>query len=94
MDTLSILIIVIVVILIIVLLMGHVYTKTSSFIKRTLMNPNNRIDLANPASVYCAMTGNTTFIRNTPNGQVGYCVFPDGFECEEWAYYRGQCKQS
>ncbi|MBN1138650.1 MAG: DUF333 domain-containing protein, partial [Anaerolineae bacterium] len=21
----------------------------------------------------------------------GYCVFPDGTECEEWAFQRGEC---
>jgi hypothetical protein len=24
-------------------------------------------------------------------GQAGYCVFPDGSECEEWAFFRGEC---
>jgi inhibitor of cysteine peptidase len=24
-------------------------------------------------------------------GQTGYCLFPDGTECEEWAYHRNEC---
>ena len=24
-------------------------------------------------------------------GQAGYCVFPNGRECEEWAFFRGEC---
>jgi putative hemolysin len=24
-------------------------------------------------------------------GEVGYCIFTDGTECEEWAFYRGEC---
>ncbi|MCS6845580.1 MAG: DUF333 domain-containing protein [Caldilineales bacterium] len=47
--------------------------------------------LANPASVYCQEQGGRVEIRTTEAGQVGYCVFPDGSECEEWAFYRGEC---
>jgi hypothetical protein len=47
--------------------------------------------VANPASVYCEEQNNTLEIRDTPEGQVGYCVFEDGAECEEWSYYRGEC---
>lgn len=48
--------------------------------------------LANPASVYCEENGGKVDIRDEADGQVGYCVFPDGSECEEWAYYRGECQ--
>lgn len=48
-------------------------------------------ELANPASVFCEENGGTLEIRDEAEGQVGYCVFPDGSECEEWAYYRGEC---
>ncbi len=48
--------------------------------------------IANPASTFCTEKGNTLEIRTQADGgQVGYCVFPDGTECEEWAYYRGEC---
>ncbi len=47
--------------------------------------------IANPASHYCVNQGGKLEIRNESGGQVGYCVFPDGSECEEWAYFRGQC---
>lgn len=47
--------------------------------------------LANPASVFCADNGGALEIRNEANGQVGYCIFADGSECEEWAYMRGEC---
>lgn len=49
------------------------------------------VGLANPASVYCIEQGGTVEIRNEFNGQVGYCVFEDGSECEEWAYFRLEC---
>lgn len=32
-------------------------------------------------------------IRTAEDGsQIGFCIFPDYSECEEWAYYRGDCK--
>ncbi|RLC75833.1 MAG: hypothetical protein DRI81_11275 [Chloroflexi bacterium] len=49
--------------------------------------------LANPASVYCKEQGYTLEMRTgADDGQYGVCVFPDGSECEEWAFYRGECK--
>jgi putative hemolysin len=50
-------------------------------------------DLANPASVYCVQQGAKLDLRTSPGGGVlGICAFADGSECEEWAYFRGQCK--
>lgn len=49
--------------------------------------------IANPASVYCEEEGGRLEIRtDADRGQVGYCLFEDGSECEEWAYYRGECQ--
>ena len=49
-------------------------------------------DTPNPASVYCEENGGTLEIReDETDGQVGYCQFPDGSECEEWSFYRGDC---
>ena len=48
--------------------------------------------LANPASVYCEEQGGTVEIREGGDGQYGVCVFPDGSECEEWAFFRGECQ--
>jgi hypothetical protein len=47
--------------------------------------------LPNPASTYCEEQGGTLEIRDEAGGQVGYCVFDDGSECEEWAFMRGEC---
>ena len=45
--------------------------------------------LPNPASVFCEEQGGTVDIRTADDGsQVGYCVFADGTEVEEWDYYR------
>lgn len=54
--------------------------------------PTAEGQLANPAAVYCQEQGNTYEIRSDEAGnQYGVCIFPDGSECEEWAYFRGEC---
>lgn len=47
--------------------------------------------MPNPASVFCEEQGGRVEIRTEASGEVGYCVFPDGSECEEWAFFRGEC---
>ena len=49
------------------------------------------LEVANPASVYCEEQGYTLEMRTDSAGTSGYCIFPDGTECEEWAFYRGEC---
>ena len=49
--------------------------------------------LSNPASLYCEENGGTLEIRaDGSGGQVGFCVFEDGSECDEWAFFRGECQ--
>lgn len=49
--------------------------------------------IANPASAYCEEQGDKLEIRTAQDGsQYGVCMFKDESECEEWAYYRGECK--
>ncbi len=49
--------------------------------------------LANPASVNCADKGGQLKIeKDAQGGEFGICVFPDGSQCEEWAFMRGECK--
>ncbi|MBN2014761.1 MAG: DUF333 domain-containing protein [Candidatus Altiarchaeota archaeon] len=45
------------------------------------------IGIANPASVYCEKQGGELRMVETPEGQAGYCVLPDGRVCEEWRFY-------
>lgn len=52
-------------------------------------------NLPNPASVYCEEQGNRLEIRTAADGsQSGVCVFPNGSECNEWAYFHGECGQT
>ena len=65
--------------------------------KQTVVPPeptvNSTPQLPNPASKYCIEQGYNSTIRTNPDGsQTGYCIFTDGSECEEWAYFRGECK--
>ncbi len=47
--------------------------------------------MPNPASVHCADRGGKLEIRTEAGGEVGYCIFEDGSECEERAFYWGDC---
>jgi putative hemolysin len=54
--------------------------------------PGDEAGLPNPASVYCEEHGGRLEICSAADGgQYGVCIFPDGNECEEWAFYRGEC---
>jgi len=49
-------------------------------------------ELPNPAAAYCEGEGYGVDIRTDNEGnQYGVCVFPDGSECDEWAFFRGDC---
>lgn len=50
--------------------------------------PETTAQIANPASVYCEEQGGTVEIVDEADGQVGYCVLPDGTRIEEWEYFR------
>lgn len=48
--------------------------------------------LTNPASVFCEQNQGILDIRTDVRGnQIGYCIFMDRTECEEWSYYQGKC---
>jgi putative hemolysin len=49
-------------------------------------------NIANPASVNCIEKGGLLRIqKDATGGEIGICTLPDGKECEEWAYFRGEC---
>jgi putative hemolysin len=50
-------------------------------------------NMPNPAAVYCEQHGGKQEIVTTADGsQSGLCVFPDSSTCDEWAYFRSECK--
>jgi putative hemolysin len=64
--------------------------KTNDTLKVARMYEQENIQIANPASVYCQEQGGKIEIRETAEGQAGWCVFIDGRECDEWEFFRSQ----
>ncbi|OGG02827.1 hypothetical protein A2W14_02620 [Candidatus Gottesmanbacteria bacterium RBG_16_37_8] len=57
-----------------------------------LASPHNIFAMVNPASVFCKDQGYKNEIRTARDGsQNGVCIFPNGKECEEWAFYNRSC---
>lgn len=51
------------------------------------------VAMPNPAAVYCVEHGYNYTVRTSPDGsQQGYCIFPNGRECDGWAFFDGECK--
>jgi putative hemolysin len=64
---------------------------TPATFESPLTTPTTAAGIPNPASVFCEDQGYRLEIRTEAGGQVGYCIFADGTECEEWAFFRSQC---
>ena len=54
--------------------------------------PAESSQLANPASTNCIDKGGRLEIVKGQSGESGMCVFSDGSRCEEWAFFRGECR--
>jgi putative hemolysin len=56
--------------------------------------PCPSVGIANPASVFCKAQGGESKIITAQDGsQSGVCTLKDGTQCDEWAYYRGECPE-
>ena len=51
------------------------------------------VQIANPASVFCEEQGGKLELKTNDQGTYGICKFNDGSECEEWAFFRGECSK-
>jgi len=60
--------------------------------KNTENTVSENAQIANPASTYCIEQGGNSAIIETEAGQAGICKFNDGSECDEWAFFRKECK--
>ena len=68
---------------------GGFYFKWKSFPKESL-----KTNIANPASVFCEEQGGRLEIRKDKEGnERGFCLFDDGSECDEWAFYNKECQK-
>ena len=60
--------------------------------EETKEQPADNTAIANPASVNCEEKGGKVEIRKDESGgEYGMCVFENGKECDEWAFFRGEC---
>lgn len=48
----------------------------------------------NPAREFCGNQGLTLDIRNGTTKGLGFCIWSDGSECEEWSYYIKECNKT
>ena len=50
-------------------------------------------DVANPAAVFCEEQGYDyeSYPDFDGEGTRSVCIFPDGAECEAWAFFEGEC---
>lgn len=46
--------------------------------------------IGNPAAVYCEKLGYQHIVKETEEGQFGFCKFPDGSEASEWKFFIGE----
>ncbi len=59
-----------------------------------VLEGENGAQIANPASVNCENQGGRVEIRKDSQGsETGFCIFSDNSECEEWAFFRNECKK-
>ncbi|MFH1311477.1 MAG: DUF333 domain-containing protein [Nanoarchaeota archaeon] len=81
-------------ILILIFLILIILTSLLIFNYNNKNKVSNNSQIPNPAAVYCTEQGYNYEIRENPDGsQYGICIFPDGSECEEWAFYSGECEK-
>lgn len=59
----------------------------------TNLNENTNVGLANPAATKCKEDGGTSEAFTRDGGEAAICVFSDGSICEEWAYFRLECRK-
>ena len=73
-----------------VILIGFVLSTSCSVANKS---PLPKANMPNPASVFCEENGGILKIVTASDGsQGGVCTFSDGSTCDEWAYFRGECK--
>jgi putative hemolysin len=74
-----------------ILIVSAALTLTACNTQKSVPTATNEIP--NPASIFCKENGGTEENRQAADGSVaGFCLFSDGSECDEWAYFRGECK--
>ena len=89
-----IILVLITVLIFVVFQIRHLNNEKISDVNNLPNSTSENVGLANPASVYCINQSGKLDIRSDLDGnQYGVCIFKDGSECEEWKFFRGECKQ-
>lgn len=55
--------------------------------------PTETTAISNPASKNCLDKGGRLEMQEETAGTLGICKFSDGTECEEWKFYRNECRK-
>ena len=63
------------------------HTGNNTTVVQPPANNSTGTGIPNPASKFCADSNYKLELR----GSTGVCIFQDGRECEEWAFFRGEC---
>lgn len=91
-KTISLLVLILIVLASLLLCLRN-YLKKDVVEFTNVVENQEPIGMANPASVYCTQNGGKSEIRSNEEGQYGVCVFPDGSECDEWKFFRKECEK-
>lgn len=67
--------------------------KTLAILATMIFFAGTAFALFNPAARYCQHMGYDYVIKDTTEGQIGYCIMPDSTKCDEWAFFSGLCGQ-
>ena len=78
------------IIIVVIALVVSVFFITAS--KHSNKDIKNVVGIANPASTNCIENGGELEMKEGSLGQYALCNFRDGSVCEEWNYFRGECK--
>lgn len=74
--------------------MKPIDSKLNFTLKRIGAAQSNNIGIPNPASVNCTKHGGTLKPgTGKDGGQINICTFPNGKQCEEWAFMRNECSR-
>lgn len=67
--------------------------KVEAEAKANGTEPKEKTGIANPATTKCLKDGLMLKKTYDIEGETNICVFDDNTECDEWAYFRGECKK-
>ena len=80
----------ILIVVLVLIVVGLIY-YFGFYEKGALEKEEKQPRLANPAAVYCEEQEGITENKTFKSGERGFCIFPDGSQCDEWDLYRGDC---